>query len=96
MKITQVVNKLDQFGDTEAKKIDDSGNVVFHTEGNLDSISEVENLFEYVDMLPSASMTITGNRMNALVIVKIDCKEFTQIPPYLEDDWTRSSEDRFP
>lgn len=86
MKVTQVVREMDEFGDTRAKKIDDSGNVVFHTEGNLDSISQVEDLYEYVDMLPSASMTITGNRMNALVIIKIDCEEFTNIPPYLEDD----------
>jgi hypothetical protein len=93
MKVTQIVKKLDRFGETEAKKIDDCGNIVFHTECNLDSVSEVEGLVEYVDRLPTANLMITGNSRNALIIVKVSCEEFNQIPPYLQQDWIKDSDD---
>jgi hypothetical protein len=82
MKVTNVVSKLDNFGSAEAESID-SGDLIFHIRGNLDSISEIENLIEYVDNIPTARIKITGDRKDALIIINIKCDKFDQIPPYL-------------
>lgn len=84
MKVTRIISKLDNFGEARAKEIR-SGSIIFHVRGNLDSISEVENLVQYIDNKPSAEMTITGKYSDALIIVKINCEKFDSLPPYLTD-----------
>jgi hypothetical protein len=81
--VTQIIRELDAFGKTEVVCIE-SGDIVFHLVGNLDSISEIENLIQRVENIGVSGFKVTGEKNDGLFIIKIPYERFDNVPPYIQ------------
>lgn len=82
MKVPEIVARFDRFGTASAERIE-SGDVIFHLEGNFDGLGQLESLISRIDNLPTARITLTGTNNKALLVIRIRTSEFETLPPYL-------------